>query len=56
MGEGKREFAIEVDSRHVVHRLKKVFEHDWDHSHAIDLSDEGIHEDLERHGRNAGDL
>ena len=48
--DGRRELAIEVDDDHVVKRLKKVAEHDWDHSVALDLSDEGLLADLEKRG------
>jgi hypothetical protein len=31
--------------------LKKTFEGDWGNSHPLDLTDEGIAKDLEKHGR-----
>src|SRR5262249_42726156 len=37
----RRELAIEVRDEDVVDRLYKVAHHDWNHSHPIDLSDEG---------------
>ena len=46
--DARRELAIEVRDKHVVHRLDKVARHDWDHSHALDLSDEGLLADLEK--------
>jgi phosphatidylserine/phosphatidylglycerophosphate/cardiolipin synthase-like enzyme len=45
--DGRRELAIEVRDRGVVHRLHKVARHDWKHSHSMDLSDEGLLADLE---------
>ena len=42
----RRELAIEVDDKKVIKRLVEVTEHDWKHSHALDLSDEGLLEDL----------
>jgi cardiolipin synthase A/B len=42
----RRELAIETDDEHVVKRLSKVAEHDWEHSHPLDLSDEGLMDDL----------
>src|SRR5262245_47602353 len=48
--DGRRELAIELDDDHVIKRLKKVAEHDWDHSVALDLSDEGLLADLEKRG------
>jgi phosphatidylserine/phosphatidylglycerophosphate/cardiolipin synthase-like enzyme len=46
--DARRELGIEVHDKHVVHRLEKVAHHDWDHSHALDLSDEGLLTDLEK--------
>ncbi len=48
--DARRELAIDVDGRHVVERLNKVARHDWDNSHPIDLSDEGLMADLEKRG------
>jgi cardiolipin synthase len=48
--DSRRELAIEVGDRHIVHRLLKTFEKDWENSHALDLSDEGVRADLEKHG------
>jgi phosphatidylserine/phosphatidylglycerophosphate/cardiolipin synthase-like enzyme len=45
--DGRRELAIEVRDEDVVDRLHKVVRHDWEHSHPIDLSDEGLLADLE---------
>jgi len=53
--DARRELAIEVDSKHVVERLEKVAHYDWEHSHPLDLSDEGLLKDLEkRHEASAG--
>jgi cardiolipin synthase A/B len=46
----RRELAIEVHDDEVVERLEKVARHDWEHSHALDLTDEGLFADLEEHG------
>jgi phosphatidylserine/phosphatidylglycerophosphate/cardiolipin synthase-like enzyme len=43
----RRELAIEVRDDDVVDRLHKVAHHDWEHSHPLDLSDEGLLADLE---------
>ena len=48
--DSRRELAIEVDDKHIVERLHHVVKHDWEHSHAMDLSDEGLLADLEKHG------
>jgi cardiolipin synthase len=45
--DGRRELAIEVRDDDVVDRLHKVARHDWEHSHPLDLSDEGLVADLE---------
>lgn len=46
----RRELAIEVHDEDVIERLKKIAHHDWENSHTLDLSDEGLHDDLERLG------
>jgi phosphatidylserine/phosphatidylglycerophosphate/cardiolipin synthase-like enzyme len=46
----RRELAIEVHDEDVIERLKKIAHHDWEHSHTLDLSDEGLFDDLERRG------
>ncbi|HKE89679.1 MAG TPA: phospholipase D-like domain-containing protein [Gemmatimonadales bacterium] len=45
--DGRRELGIEVRDDDVVDRLHKVAQHDWEHSHPLDLSDEGLLADLE---------
>lgn len=42
----RRELAIEVHQDSVVDRLRHVLHHDWEHSHPLDLSDEGLLADL----------
>jgi len=56
--DARRELAIEVDDAHVVQPLEKVAKHDWDHSEALDLTDEGLMADLEKRGKesHAADL
>jgi phosphatidylserine/phosphatidylglycerophosphate/cardiolipin synthase-like enzyme len=46
----RRELAIEVHDEEVIERLKKIAHHDWENSHTLDLSDEGLFDDLERRG------
>ncbi|MFI5185322.1 MAG: phosphatidylserine/phosphatidylglycerophosphate/cardiolipin synthase family protein [Chitinophagales bacterium] len=46
----RRELAIEVHDPPVVERLKKIAHHDWENSHTLDLSDQGLLEDLENMG------
>jgi cardiolipin synthase len=48
--DSRRELAIEVGDKHIVDRLHDVVHHDWKHSHTLDLSDEGLLADLEKHG------
>ena len=46
----RRELAIEVHDAPVVERIKKIAHHDWKNSHPLDLSDQGLIEDLESYG------
>lgn len=50
----RRELGIEVTDALIVKRLGQVFARDWTNSHGIDLTDEGLLKDLEKHGRNDG--
>jgi cardiolipin synthase len=43
----RRELAIEVRDDNIVDRLYKTAQSDWEHSHPLDLSDEGLLADLE---------
>jgi cardiolipin synthase len=45
----RRELAIEVDDAEIVERLEQIAKHDWENSHKLDLTDEGIFIDLEKH-------
>jgi cardiolipin synthase len=45
--DSRRELAIEVRDDDVVERLHKIAKHDWENSHPLDLSDEGLMADLE---------
>jgi cardiolipin synthase A/B len=51
----RRELAIETDANHVVKRLRHASHNDWKHSHPLDLSDEGLLADLEKHGVKGAD-
>jgi len=46
----RRELAIEVHDAEVVDRLKKIAHLDCENSHTLDLSDQGLKEDLEDYG------
>jgi phosphatidylserine/phosphatidylglycerophosphate/cardiolipin synthase-like enzyme len=46
----RRELAIEVHDPEVIDRLKKIAHLDWENSHTLDLSDEGLLDDLDNHG------
>jgi phosphatidylserine/phosphatidylglycerophosphate/cardiolipin synthase-like enzyme len=48
--DSRRELAIQVQDKHIVDRLHEVVRHDWKHSHILDLTDEGLLADLEKHG------
>jgi len=47
--DSRRELAIEVDDEHVIKRLAKIAHHDWEHSHPLDLTDEGLLEEFKDH-------
>jgi cardiolipin synthase len=53
--DARRELAIETDAKHLVKRLVEVSHHDWAHSRKLDLSDEGILADFEKHGIKGAD-
>jgi phosphatidylserine/phosphatidylglycerophosphate/cardiolipin synthase-like enzyme len=46
----RRELAIEVHDSEVIERLKKIAHLDWENSHTLDLTDQGLKEDLEDYG------
>lgn len=45
--DSRRELAIEVRDEEVLGRIHKVVHYDWENSHPIDLTDEGLMADLE---------
>jgi len=47
----RRELAIETDDAAAIKPLQLAALHDWSHSRPIDLSEEGLREELQRHGR-----
>ena len=47
--DSRRELAIAVDDKHVIERLAKIFHQDWKHSHPLDLTDEGLLEEMKAH-------
>jgi phosphatidylserine/phosphatidylglycerophosphate/cardiolipin synthase-like enzyme len=47
----RRELAIETDDSAVIQALQLAAQHDWSRSRPIDLSEEGMREELQRHGR-----
>lgn len=51
----RRELAIEVHDPEVIERLVKIAHYDWEMSHILDLSDEGLLVDLEEHGMSGAD-
>jgi phosphatidylserine/phosphatidylglycerophosphate/cardiolipin synthase-like enzyme len=46
----RRELAIEVHDPPVIERLQKIAHFDWENSHPLDLSDDGLIDDLESMG------
>ncbi|MEP7329071.1 MAG: phospholipase D-like domain-containing protein [Betaproteobacteria bacterium] len=51
--DARRELAIEVKDSHVIEPLEHVVRHDWEHSEALDLSDDGLLADLKKRGDEA---
>jgi cardiolipin synthase A/B len=51
----RRELAIEVHDEDIIERLQKIAHHDWENSHMLDLSDEGLYDDLEKRGAGGSD-
>ena len=51
--DARRELAIETHDKHVVRELERVARHDWEHSEALDLCDEGLLADLRKRGQEA---
>lgn len=47
----RRELAIEVHDEEVIKRLHKIAHFDWENSHALDLSDQGLLQDMENMGK-----
>jgi len=54
--DGRRELAIEVRDDDVVDRLHTVARHDWEHSHPLDLSDQGLLADLAERVEDSAEL
>ena len=50
----RRELAIEVRDHDILKRLVGIVHDDWEHSHPIDLSEEGVLSDLEKHLKQGG--
>jgi len=40
--DSRRELAIEVRDKAIIDRIEKVLHYDWENSHPLDLSDEGL--------------
>lgn len=51
----RRELAIEVHDEDIIERLQKIAHYDWENSHTLDLSDEGLYDDLEKRGNGGSD-
>jgi cardiolipin synthase A/B len=52
--DGRRELAIQTDAHHVVRRLTEAARTDWANSHKLDLTDEGLLQDLRKRAETAG--
>ena len=53
--DSRRELAIEVRDEDIVERLHKVAHHDWENSHPLDLTDEGLLAEFEEHEKGSAD-
>jgi cardiolipin synthase A/B len=53
--DSRRELAIEVHKPELIERLRKVVRHDWKHSYPMDLSDEGLLEEMTDHSTDVAD-
>ncbi|MGB8987802.1 MAG: phospholipase D-like domain-containing protein [Candidatus Sulfotelmatobacter sp.] len=51
----RRELAIEVRDDHVIERLAKIASHDWEHSHPLDLTDDGLIAEFKEHKNKGAD-
>jgi cardiolipin synthase A/B len=54
--DGRRELAIQVRDANVVERLHDIARHDWEHSHPLDLSVEGLLADLQDRIEGSGEM
>ncbi|HTS31250.1 MAG TPA: phospholipase D-like domain-containing protein [Bryobacteraceae bacterium] len=50
----RRELAIRLTDPEVVNRLWRTVREDWRHSHSVDLTDEGLLDDLSKHPKLGG--
>jgi cardiolipin synthase len=50
--DSRRELAIEVRDETIIHRIRKILHQDWENSHPLDLSDEGLLAELEQYDPN----
>ena len=53
--DARRELAIETVDHHVVKRLCETAAHDWERSHALDLTDQGLFADIEKRNKGAAE-
>ena len=54
--DSRRELAIEVRDEHVTGRIDEVLHHDWKHSKALDLSDEGLLKELQKNNKDVAEV
>jgi cardiolipin synthase A/B len=50
--DSRRELAIQVSDEDIIRRISKTLQEDWANSHPMDLSDEGLVAELEKHDPN----
>jgi phosphatidylserine/phosphatidylglycerophosphate/cardiolipin synthase-like enzyme len=54
--DSRRELAIEVSDDDVVDKLHNVVRNDWENSHPLDLTDEGLLAELQKHEMEGADV
>lgn len=53
--DSRRELAIAVDDDHIIKRIRKTVDHDWENSRPLDLSDEGLLKELKDYDADVGE-
>ena len=54
--DSRRELAIQVRDEHITKRIAKTLQHDWENSHPLDLTDEGLLAELKKDDPAVGEV